>query len=88
MKSETFIKQKASNSIKDAVIVNWVIANERLPERIKYHKFSEEVILTDGVKVYAGYYGYGINKWCSNSVDEKRNVIAWMPMPMPYTNSK
>ena len=83
MKTETSTKQKAANSIKGAVIGSWVMANERLPERIKYHKFSEEVILTDGVKAYAGYYGYGSNNWCSNSVDEKRTAIAWMPMPLP-----
>ena len=83
MKTETSTKQKTANSVKSAVIGSWVMANEKLPERIKYHKFSEVVIFTDGVKAYAAYYGYGSNKWCSNCEDEKRTVIAWMPMPLP-----
>lgn len=54
----------------------------------EYYMISNQVLVTDGNKIYVAEYeeddGYRYG-WHSCDGEDYENIIAWMPLPEPYT---
>jgi len=89
-KSQAFIDAKNIVSEVEAEYGNgWIPCSERLPSREEYQKSNGQFIVSDGNRTYATYFDiYDTLKFGEPTIGGfriDRFVIAWMPLPYPYT---
>ena len=65
----------------------WIPCSERLPEDVQIGDEYPIVIFCTKEKTYTGFYEYyrGGRWWTADSDSVVDGVIAWMPLPEPYT---
>ena len=63
----------------------WIYCSERVPNREEYIKNDGRFIVTDGNRVYQGYYdvynGMFVCSAFASELQEDKCVIAWQPLP-------
>ena len=93
------MRQIASVIEEQPKIGEWIPCSERLPEMHRedmeaegeYYMISNPVIVTDGQQIYIAEYEDDIDYrygWHSLDGEDYDNIIAWMPLPVPYRPKK
>ena len=70
----------------------WIPVGEKLPEDDDYKPFSyyedgAVLFCTKNGKIGFGWYYDSTKEW-ANEDDEGKDVVAWMPLPEPYTERR
>lgn len=61
---------------------HWTSVEDELPpRRSEYDDLSNNVLATDGKKIYKSVYDYGFEEWFTRDVWPLYNITHWMPMP-------
>ena len=70
----------------------WIPCSERLPSKEEYQKCNGQFIVSDGNRTYATYFDiYDTLKFGEPTMTKfkiDRCVVAWMPLPAPYTEGE
>jgi len=70
----------------------WISVSERLPSKEEYQKSNGQFIVSDGNRTYATYFDiYDTLKFGEPTMDKfkvDKCVLAWMPLPAPYTEGE
>lgn len=61
---------------------HWISVEDELPpRRSEYDDLSNNVLATDGKKIYKSVYDYGFEEWFTRDVWPLHNITHWMSMP-------
>ena len=67
----------------------WIDVKDRLPNKEEYNNCNGQFIVSDGNRTYATYFDiydtFMFGEPTMNGFRIDRCVIAWMPLPSPYT---
>ena len=66
----------------------WIPCSERLPEDVDVGEEFPIVIFCTSTTTYIGFYEYNRGRWWDSAYEEVvSDVIAWQPLPEPYSDS-
>lgn len=61
---------------------HWISVNDELPpKKSEYEDLSNDVLATDGKKIYKSFYDYGFEEWFTREIWRIDNITHWMPLP-------
>lgn len=61
---------------------HWISVEDELPpKKSEYEDLSNDVLATDGKKIYKSFYNYGFEEWFTREIWRIDNITHWMPLP-------
>lgn len=61
---------------------HWISVEDELPpKKSEYEDLSNDVLATDGKKIYKSFYDYGFEEWFTREIWRIDNITHWMPLP-------